>query len=222
MLMGLELLACARRRRRAHTVRRYEPKWTERSETALRMRERALRGPDTGLRWPTLTTIVANQDICVAATLADGARSSNTQCGARCLSSSHHPSLAPACDFISGAGSRHLRLSLRVSTLVWMTRLQHGLRILLAVLTLGCAAVTLVAEPVAAAPSALVAAACTGSCEQRVAPRAVRSGVRTPRPQLMAAACRRAAASRQQPVVQRAPGLARAPRLYLRHCVLIR
>lgn len=102
-----------------------------------------------------------------------------------------------------------------------VTRLQRGLRLLLAVLALGCAVLG-AAEPVAAAPSCYPASLAlpSQSAASRVSPgRRVGREVTPPRVFVsqLSAAARPAPARKVSP-----PTATRAPRLYLRHCVLLR
>jgi hypothetical protein len=99
-----------------------------------------------------------------------------------------------------------------------VTRFQRALRLLIALFALGGAG-AVVCEPVAAAPSAY-AAALTPAASSRatattrravsLAREPVRRAVALPLPLRLSAAAPRAHALR------------RAPRLYLRHCVLLR
>jgi hypothetical protein len=100
-----------------------------------------------------------------------------------------------------------------------MERLQRTLRIWLAVVTLACSGVVSTALPVAAAPSTYSAAYLSAEAAPAQPARATREPVATP-----------VAAPRQTPRASAACGRARAhaircvraPRLYLRHCVLLR
>jgi CelD/BcsL family acetyltransferase involved in cellulose biosynthesis len=105
-----------------------------------------------------------------------------------------------------------------------VTRIQRVLRLLIALTTLSCAGL-LTAEPVAAAPSAYASAlALAPGGAISAAPVTVklahgRAGQRSARPsaalvQLSAAVCSASGYT--------SPALKRAPRLYLRHCVLLR
>ena len=100
-----------------------------------------------------------------------------------------------------------------------MARLQHGLRVLLAVMTLGCAIATVRADVLVLAPSAWVVAATTSAQAPHLeADRPERSAQRlrraAPPPRFV-----RVAHTLVHPA---APALRRAPRLYLRHGVLLR
>jgi hypothetical protein len=101
-----------------------------------------------------------------------------------------------------------------------LTRFQRGLRLFIAVMALSCGVLG-AAEPVAAAPSCYPAALALPTTAQvnASAVKATRGAVTRPvllQPQLSAAGT--GSLPRRAP----APALSRAPRLYLRHCVLLR
>ena len=98
-----------------------------------------------------------------------------------------------------------------------LTRFQRGLRLLIALMALSCGVLG-AAEPVAAAPSCYPAA--LGLPSQAVAAR--REVARTVPPSAAGHVASKTTTTATEPTSFAAPALLRAPRLYLRHCVLLR
>lgn len=109
----------------------------------------------------------------------------------------------------------------RAHTGPMVTRFQRALRLFIAVLALSCGGATVMAEPVAAAPSAYVALLAVPG-ETTRSEVSLRHSRRAADRVFSVRAALQPSTAGTVGVALVSPTLARSPRLYLRHCALLR